>query len=373
MGASAWSSGLTHLVNLGTGIAVGVTTGNPVLAITGAMGFSGWLVEQYQKGASDPLPSKQPSVTVREQINSVSRFEGRSDWFQQAARQAPTRQSDEAIAWKRAAEIAQSPSRGTDFDNWIRAVIELKIAQRAAEIARSPNAGSNLQNWLRAERELKIAQRAEEIAQSFEQSTDCDNWVRAEHDVDIAQRAEKIAHSSQARDDKANWLRAERELAAEHLAIKQRAEAIARAPQTAIEIRTHADIMCRAEDIARSNPGGTDFDNWVRAEQRYAAFRADLDQRVQRIAASPEATRGHWSSAEKERRAEIMIRAEDIARSNPGGTDFDNWVRAEQQTKAYYARVDRYVQRIAASPEAALGHWLKAQQELIAEGRIPPR
>ena len=222
----------------------------------------------------------------------------------------PTRQSDEAIVRRRAAEIARSPNAGKEFDNWIRAVIELKITQRAVQIARSPNAGSDLQNWLRAERELKIAQRAEEIANLSEARTDYDNWVRAEHDVDIAQCAEKIAHSPGAGDDIANWFRAERELKAEHAAIRQRAEEIARSPQTATEIRTHADTMSRAEDIGRSNPGGTDFDNWVRAEQQY---------------------------------------------------------------KAYQTRLDKCVQRIAASPEAALGHWLRAQQQLVVEGRMPPR
>jgi hypothetical protein len=55
---------------------------------------------------------------------------------------------------RRAAEIARSPNTGSDFDNWLRAVIELRIAQRAREIARSPNAGGDLENWLRAEREF---------------------------------------------------------------------------------------------------------------------------------------------------------------------------------------------------------------------------
>jgi hypothetical protein len=68
-----------------------------------------------------------------------------------------------------------------------------------------------------------------------------------------------------------------------------------------------------------------------------------------------------------------MMRAENIARSPNAGTNSDNWIRAEQQHKAYQARLDKCVQRIAVSPEAALGHWLTAQQQLVAEGRIPPR
>ena len=367
MEVSVWSSGLTHA----TLTSIGIATVNPALIATGSIGLMQWLIERWQNASRDPSSARQPSATVREQISSVSRFERRSEWFQEAATHPPTRQSDEAIVRRRAAEIARSPNAGKEFDNWIRAVIELKITQRAVQIARSPNAGSDLQNWLQAERELKIAQRAEEIANSSEARTDYDNWVRAEHDVDVAQCAEKIAHSPGAGDDIANWFRAERELKAEHAAIRQRAEEIARSPQTATEIRTHADTMIRAEDIGRSNPGGTDFDNWVRAEQQYKAFRASVDERVRRIAASPGA--GRPSRAEGERRAEIMIRAENIARSNPGGTDFDNWVRAEQQYKAYQARLDKCVQRIAASPEAALGHWLRAQQQLVVEGRMPPR
>jgi hypothetical protein len=307
MEASAWSSGLTYVATTGIGIA----TVNPVMMATGSVGLMGWLIDRWQEGKRNPSPANRPSATVREQINSVSRFEPSPEWFQEEASQrAPTRQSDEAIVRRRAAEIARSPNKGTDFDNWIRAVIELKITQRAAQIARSPNAGSDFQNWLRAEHELKVAQRAEEIASSPEAGTDYDNWVRAEHDVDVAQRAEKIAHSQRAGDDKANWYRAERELAAEHTAITKRADAIARSPQTATEIRTHAEITLRAEDIARSNRGGTDFDNWIRAEAQY---------------------------------------------------------------KTYRARLDKCAQGIAASPEAALGHWLKAQQELQAGGRIPPR
>ena len=137
MEASAWSSGLTSAATTGLGIA----TGNPIAAVTGAISFATWLVERWQKASREPSPGKRPSITVPELINSVSRSERRSGWFQEAAtEQAPTRESDEAIVRRRAAEITRSDRSGTDFDDWIRAVIELKIEQRAAEIARSPNA-----------------------------------------------------------------------------------------------------------------------------------------------------------------------------------------------------------------------------------------
>ena len=59
-----------------------------------------------------------------------------------------------------------------------------------------------------------------------------------------------------------------------------------------------------------------------------------------------------------------MLRAEEIAKSSDAGSDWENWLRAEQEHKAYHARLDEQVQRIAASPEAALGRWLRAEQEL---------
>jgi hypothetical protein len=258
---STWSSGLTFAATA----AIGIFTLNPVPAVTGAIGFTGWLFERWQEANREPSPAKRPSATVPELVNSVSRSERRPGWFQEAAtEQAPTRSSDEKIVGKRAAEIARSGRAGTDFDNWIRAVIEPKIEQRAAEIARSPNAGSDFDNWIRAEREL----------------------------------------------------------AAEHATISQRAEKIARSAETAIEIRTHVEIMLRAEEIAKSPGAGSDWENWLRAERELAAKRA---------AGRP---------------------------------------RAGQESKAYRARLDERVQRIAASPEAALGHWLRAEQELRVEGRI---
>ena len=65
-----------------------------------------------------------------------------------------------------------------------------------------------------------------------------------------------------------------------------------------------------------------------------------------------------------------MLRAEEIAKSSDAGSDWENWLRAEQEHKAYHARLDERVRRIAASPEAALGHWLGAEQEFRAEGGI---
>jgi hypothetical protein len=305
MEASAWSSGLTHLATIGVGIGIGVTTGNPLPAIAGAIGFSGWLVNRCQEANSYPSSAQQPSATVREQINSVSRFERHSGWFQEAAtQQAPTLESDEAIVRKRTAEIARSANAGTDFDNWIRAVIELKITQRAAQIGRSPNGGSDFDNWIRAERELKIAQRAEEIAKSPAAGTDYDNWIRAEHEVHVAQRAEAIAHSPLAGSNDENWQRAEQALAGEQAAICRRAEEIARSPQTVMRIRTHAEIMLRAEEIKQSPNAGSDFDNWVRAEQQCETYHTRQDERIRRIAASPEAALGHWLRAEQELRAE---------------------------------------------------------------------
>lgn len=190
----------------------------------------------------------------------------------------PTRRSDEAIAGRRAAEIARSDRAGTDFDNWIRAVIQLKIEQRAAEIARSPSAGTDFENWLRAERELKIAQRAEEIA-----------------------------HSRLAGSDVENWVRAERELKADRAAISRRAKEIASSAETTIEIRTRAEIMLRAEEIAKSSGTDADYDNWLRAESEVRAYHARLDECVQSIAASPEAALGHWLRAEQELRTQRRI------------------------------------------------------------------
>jgi hypothetical protein len=321
--ASAWTSGLTYA----TTTVIGIATLNPVTAVTGAITFTGWLFEQWQEASREPSPAERPSVTVPELINSVSRSDRQSGWFQEyaATEQAPTRESDEKMVRKRAGEIARSGRAGTNFDNRLRAVIELKIAQRAAEIARSPNAGSDLENWLRAERELKTAQRAEEIAKSPGAGTARENWLRAEHDVDVAQRAKDISYFRPAGDDNANWFLAEHELEAEHAAISQRAEKIARSAKTKTEIRTHAEIMLRAEDIAKSSRAGSDWENWLRADRELAAERA---------AGRP---------------------------------------RAGQADRAYRARLDERVQQIAASPEAALGCWLKAEQELRAEGRIAAR
>ena len=186
MESSAWVSGLTSAGKLGLGIATGVATGNPIPALYGAVDFSKWLFDRWQEASREPSPARRPSASVPELINSASSSAPRSGWFQEAAtEQVPTRRSDEAIAGRRAAEIARSDRAGTDFDNWIRAVIQLKIEQRAAEIARSPSAGTDFENWLRAERELKIAQRAEEIAGSTRAPT----RTAARHEVDVAHRA----------------------------------------------------------------------------------------------------------------------------------------------------------------------------------------
>jgi hypothetical protein len=101
---------------------------------------------------------------------------------------------------------------------------------------------------------------------------------------------------------------AERELtAADREAIRQRAEAIARSPETAAEIRTHAEIMIRAEEIKRSRGAGSDLDNWVRAESEIRAYHERISERAKQIAASPEAALGHWLQAEQELRAAGLI------------------------------------------------------------------
>lgn len=308
MESSAWVSGLTSAGKLGLGIATGVATGNPIPALYGAIDFSKWLFDRWQEASSEPSPARRPSASVPELINSASSSAPRSGWFQEAAtEQVPTRRSDEAIAGRRAAEIARSDRAGTDFDNWIRAVIQLKIEQRAAEIARSPSAGTDFENWLRAERELKIAQRAEEIARSPAAGTDYDNWLRAEHEVDVAHRAGEIAHSRLAGSDVENWVLAERELKADRAAISQRAKEIASSAETTIEIRTRAEIMLRAEEIAKSSGTDADYDNWLRAESEVRAYHARLDECVQSIAASPEAALGHWLRAEQELRTQGRI------------------------------------------------------------------
>ena len=148
---------MTSAGKLGLGIATGVATGNPIPALYGAIGFSKWLFERWQEATREPSPAMRPSITVPELINSASRSAPRSGWFQEAATdQPPTRKSDEAIAGRRAAEIARSDRAGTDFDNWLRAERELKIAQRAEEIARSSEAGSDYDNWLRARAEQEL-------------------------------------------------------------------------------------------------------------------------------------------------------------------------------------------------------------------------
>jgi hypothetical protein len=68
-----------------------------------------------------------------------------------------------------------------------------------------------------------------------------------------------------------------------------------------------------------------------------------------------------------------MLRAEEIAKSSGTDADYDNWLRAESEVRAYHARLDERVQSIAASPEAALGHWLRAEQELRTQRRITTR
>jgi len=94
---------------------------------------------------------------------------------------------------------------------------------------------------------------------------------------------------------------------ADREAIRQRAEAIARSPQTETEIRTHAEIMIRAEAIKRSPSAGTDFDNWVRAEREVKAYHELVSERAKQIEASPEAALGHWLQAEQELRAAGLI------------------------------------------------------------------
>jgi hypothetical protein len=63
---------------------------------------------------------------------------------------------------REAQAIAESDRDGTNFDNRVRALIEVAIARRAEEISRSAEAGGELDNWLRAEQELWNAIRAEE-------------------------------------------------------------------------------------------------------------------------------------------------------------------------------------------------------------------
>ena len=107
------------------------------------------------------------------------------------------------------------------------------------------------------------------------------------------------------------------------------------------------------------------MENWVRAERELKADRAAISQRAKEIASSAETT------IEIRTRAEIMLRAEEIAKSSGTDADYDNWLRAESEVRAYHARLDECVQSIAASPEAALGHWLRADVRNSApSGRI---
>jgi hypothetical protein len=298
--ASVWSSGLTTVV---TGV-FGVATGNPIAAVTGAIGFAGWLVERFQDASEETDEEERPTITLSEAVNSISPPENPPAAFQAAAsKENPTRASDKRAVEGRAKQIARSEAAGTDFDNRIRAVIELKVAQRAEEIARSPQSGTDEENWLRAERELQIAYRAEEIASSAESGRDYDNWIRAEHEFSVAHRAEEIARSPDHGSDIENWVRAERELEAERTAVATRAEEIARLAETAIAIRLHVEVMIRAEEIAGSEGAGDDFDNWRRAEEELSPRQTVISDRARAVASSPEAALGNWLRAERELRA----------------------------------------------------------------------
>lgn len=269
---SAWA----QVANTACQAGVGVLTGNPLPVVTGAVTFAGFLYDTWRSANANPSPSMRPTQPLSELLDAAIDRPGsatatmrqpdlRPAWSPPAASSGigspagashPTRQeppqggqpaSDAATREgieRRAAEIARSPDGGSDFDNWVRAVVEVAVAQRAAEIARSPDAGSDFDNWLRAERELKVGQRAQEIARSEDAGSDFDNWLRAERDLRISQRARLIARTRPTGGEQDNWFQAEREIANEQ------------------EL-----IATRAREIAASPYAGGELDNWLRAER----------------------------------------------------------------------------------------------------------
>jgi hypothetical protein len=239
----AWANVANAAIQMGFAFA----SGNPLPVVTGAVSFVGWLYDVSQRAGQRESSSEKPTRGLSEQLSAITqaRISGRPRLFSwpwgagRATRRAIRR---------RASEIAESSERGSDFDNWVRAVAEVGIAERAAEIARSPQAGSDEANWLRAERELEVAERAREIARSPRGRGELDNWLLAEREVRIAKRAEEITASPEAGSDEDNWYRAERELDSEH------------------EL-----IAARAREIAASREAGSDEDNWLRAEDELRA------------------------------------------------------------------------------------------------------
>jgi hypothetical protein len=213
---------------------VGIVTGNPIDLFTTSADIAsdvvGWAYHAWKDAHKEPSVAARPSIAVPAILESIvadpvppriavapPRPAPRSATAPKEAapapkkapkeppRRPPTRTvptrtrgfipalADETQIAQRAAEIAQSLHAGTDFDNWLRAVLELQIAKRAEELARSGEGSSDMDNWLRAEAELLIAERAREIARSPQAGGDFDNWLQAERAVMTRLRAGEIA------------------------------------------------------------------------------------------------------------------------------------------------------------------------------------
>jgi hypothetical protein len=281
--SSNGADGAKKVGGLATGIGVVVATGNPVPAVVAAVDFVGWVYDVWHKANRQKTGLEKPTRSVATIFDTVIE---RSDvvpaWSPPArsVAQASNRQigwaatgtvGDEAAVQARAATLALSSESGSDFDNWLRAKIELQIAKRAEELARTSRASGDLDNWLQAERELLIAQRAREFAASNPHASDVENWLVAERQVLTKLCAREIAESPEAGPDLNNWLLAERRV----LTI-QRARVIANSPGAAgdldnwLRAEREVRVVLRAEAIARNGAPGGDQTHWFQAEREIA-------------------------------------------------------------------------------------------------------
>lgn len=131
--------GCERSLRLVGGIVAGFATGNPTEALLGAQSFLSWVYEVWQEAANNRSEAQRPTRTVSMVFDSIteepapqaSSLSLNSTPSVEVGWSTPSTREDEPAVTQRQAEIAALPQSGTDFDNWLRAVIERQIAKRA--------------------------------------------------------------------------------------------------------------------------------------------------------------------------------------------------------------------------------------------------
>jgi hypothetical protein len=277
-----------------------------------------WAGQVWRRASSAPTAAGRPTRSIEAAIEMAA-------VSSPSARGAVPADADpQDMVRQRARSIAASPLAGSDFDNWLLAELQLKIAERAAEIAGRKNPPADSAAWQQAELEVRISQRASEIAHSRDAGPELDNWLRAEREVLTTRRAREIDALPDAGGELDNWLRAEREvLIAQRARELDGGSGITRELDNWLRAERWVFVKQRAEQLSRLSEGEGDQADWYEAEREVDAF-YDFEQGLIRSRAAELATQArrsdeaNWLQAEGELRSRHLLRP--WARPRPTAT-----------------------------------------------------